>query len=62
MITDSIKCLSLLFHQDSLEKLDAIVDLLIYKVENSKQYPSDLVRQSIIALGEAYGRADKQKF
>lgn len=61
MITDSIKCLSLLFHQDSLEKLDAIVDLLIYKVENSKQYPSDLVRQSIIALGEAYGRADKQK-
>lgn len=61
MITDSIKCLSLLFHQDSFKELDTIVDLLIHKVEDSKKYPSDLVRQSIIALGEAYGRADNKK-
>ncbi|EMG49047.1 hypothetical protein G210_0275 [Candida maltosa Xu316] len=61
MIIDTIKGLNLLFQQIDSSSLNKIVDQLIFKVENSKKYPSDLVRQSILALGEAYNNADKEK-
>lgn len=61
MIIDTIKCLTLLFQQANLGNVDKIVDQLICKLENSKKYPSDLIRQSIIALGQAYAKSDKEK-
>lgn len=60
MIIDTIKCLTLLFQQANLGNVDKIVDQLICKLENSKKYPSDLIRQSIIALGQAYAKSDKE--
>ncbi|RCK64700.1 Cullin-associated NEDD8-dissociated protein 1 [Candida viswanathii] len=61
MIIDTIKCLNLLFRQVNIGNVNEIVDKLINKVENSKKYPSDLIRQSILALGQAFPRSDKEK-
>ncbi|CAI5758324.1 unnamed protein product [Candida verbasci] len=56
IIIETIKCINTLFHQDlkQLTNLNEIVDKLILIVENSKKYPSDLVRMAIISLGHAY--------
>ncbi|KAI5952808.1 TIP120 [Candida jiufengensis] len=57
MIQESLKCLKILFsHTNQVQKisnLDEIIDLLVDKVKNSKNYSSDLVRLSILCLGEA---------
>lgn len=56
LILESLRCLSILLkHKEAtkISNIDEILELLTDKVENSKQYPSDLVRLAIICLGEA---------
>ncbi|CAK9438997.1 uncharacterized protein LODBEIA_P32210 [Lodderomyces beijingensis] len=56
MISESLKCLKLVFsHRNSsqLSNLNQLVEILISKVENRKRYPSELVRLAIATLGEA---------
>lgn len=56
LILETLRCLNLLLkHKDasSISMMDEILTSLMVKVENSKQYPSDLVRHAIVCLGEA---------
>ncbi|KAG5422314.1 TIP120 [Candida metapsilosis] len=55
LILETLRCLSLLFKHKGASKvsnIDEILRSLTFKVENSKQYPSDLVRLAITCLGE----------
>ncbi|KAI3402848.2 TIP120 [Candida oxycetoniae] len=55
MVSESLRCLAVLFkHKESnkISNIDQIVKSLVSKVENSKQYPCDLIRLAIVALGE----------
>ncbi|KAI5960943.1 TIP120 [Candida pseudojiufengensis] len=57
LISESLKCLQVLFKNindlSRISNLDTIINRLIDKIKNSKTYPSDLIRLSIICLGEA---------
>ncbi|KAI5968920.1 TIP120 [Candida theae] len=56
LILETLRCLGLLLkHKEAskISNIDGILSSLTDKVENSKQYPSDLVRLAIICLGEA---------